>query len=153
MKTVKKTSVFPAKREEVFAKLQELSTLQYIAAPYASFKPVDPKESGVWKAGNTSSYRFSLFGLIPFGTHTIHIERFDQDCIQSKEGNEHVPVWNHTILLKDHGNTTEYTDKVDIDAGWKTFFVWLWANAFYAHRQKKWIRLLNKNNMRQLCGY
>lgn len=44
MRTVKKTSVFPAPREIVFAKLQELSTLQYIAAPYATFTPVDPDD-------------------------------------------------------------------------------------------------------------
>lgn len=29
-----------------------------------------------------------------------------------------------------------------IHAGWKTVFVWLWAKMFYAHRQRKWIRLL-----------
>ena len=39
---------------------------------------------------------------------------------------------------------TRYTDQVEIRAGWKTPFVWLWANAFYAHRQKKWIRLLKE---------
>ena len=36
------------------------------------------------------------------------------------------------------------TDRVEIHAGWKTVFVWLWANAFYAHRQRKWIRLLKR---------
>ena len=142
MKTVRRTSVFPAGREEVFSRLKELSTLQYIAAPYATFTPVDVAQPALWTEGSTSSYRFRLFGLIPFGTHTIHIERFDHDCIRSKEGNEHVPVWNHTIYLKDLGGETEYTDEVDIEAGFKTILIWLWAKAFYAHRQKKWIRML-----------
>ncbi|MBR1584937.1 MAG: hypothetical protein IJ662_05295 [Clostridia bacterium] len=144
MKTVRKTSIFPVKRDVVFAKLQELSTLQYIAAPYASFTPIDAAQPAVWTVGSTSAYRFRLFGFIPFGTHTIHIERFDRDGIRSREGNEHVPVWNHKIYLKDHGNDTEYTDEVDIEAGWKTVFIWLWAKAFYAHRQKKWIRMLKE---------
>ena len=26
-------------------------------------------------------------------------------------------------------------------------FVWLWAKAFYANRQQKWIRLLRKGRM------
>lgn len=142
MKTVRRTSVFPAKRDAVFAKLQELATLQYIAAPYAAFTPADDAQPVIWTPGCTSAYRFRLFGFIPFGTHTIHIEQFDRGCIKSREGNEHVPVWNHTIYLKDHGDCTEYTDEVDIEAGWKTMFVWIWAEAFYAHRQKKWIRLL-----------
>ena len=124
MKTVCRTSVFPASRDIVFSKLQELKTLQYIAAPYATFAPTESIDS-VWTVGSTTSYRFRLFGFIPFGTHTIHIERFDIDSVMSKESNEHVPIWNHTIYLKEKGNKTEYTDKVDIDAGWKTPFIYL----------------------------
>ena len=63
--------------------------------------------------------------------------------VSSREGNEHVPVWNHDItLIPLDGNHTKYTDRVEIRAGWKTPFIWLWANAFYAHRQRKWIHLL-----------
>ena len=53
----------------------------------------------VWEEGSESSYRFRLFGMIPFGTHTIQIIRFSPDRISSREGNEHVPVWNHDITL------------------------------------------------------
>ncbi len=141
---VQKTSTFPASREAVFQKLQRLETLQFIAKPYASFEPVGNTQS-VWSVGSTSSYRFNLFCLIPFGTHTIHIVRFETDGISSKEENEHVPVWNHDITLVKLGdNHTEYTDHVEIKAGWKTIFIWLWANAFYAHRQRKWIKMLEK---------
>ena len=139
---VRKTSLFPACREVVFEKLQRLDTLQYVAAPYASFVPVNERTDMVWQVGSTSSYRFRLFGVIPFGTHTICIARFDIDGIQSREHNEHVPVWDHKITLRDVGNQTEYTDEVDIKAGWKTLFIWIWAEAFYGHRQRKWIKLL-----------
>jgi len=37
--------------------------------------------------------------VIPFGTHTIHIVRFDPEVVSSREGNEHVPVWNHEITM------------------------------------------------------
>ena len=144
---VRKTSVFPAKREAVFAKLQQLETLQLIAAPYASFTPVDKSAGYQWRAGSCSAYRFRLFCLIPYGTHTIRIERFDEDVVQSQECNEHVPVWNHRITLKDLGTSTEYTDEVEIEAGWKTPFIWLWAKAFYAHRQRKWIKLLEADGL------
>ncbi len=46
------------------------------------------------------------------------------------------------MVEKDESHTL-YTDRVEIRAGWKTAFIWLWANAFYAHRQRKWVRLLN----------
>ncbi len=138
---VRRTSAFPASKDVVFEKLKQLSTLQYIAAHYASFEPVDQRVSS-WAVGSTSSYRFRLFGIIPLGIHTIRIEQFDRDSVRSREGNAHVPVWNHTIRLMEKGNKTIYTDEVVIEAGWKTVFVWLWAKAFYAHRQKKWIKLL-----------
>ena len=139
---VQKTSVFPTSRETVFENLRKLETLQYIASPFATFEPAG--HAGSARAeGEKSSYRFRLFGIIPFGTHTIRIIRFSPDGISSRESNEQVPVWNHDITLvsldDDH---TQYTDRVEIHAGWKTAFVWLWANLFYAHRQRKWIRLL-----------
>lgn len=144
---VRKTSIFPASRQQVFQKLQHPETLQYIARPYASFEPVSGKEA-VRTPGSTSAYRMKLCGIFPFAVHTIHILRFDPDVIQSQEGNRHVPVWNHSIFLKrideDH---TEYTDRLEISAGWKTVFIWIWANAFYRHRQKKWIHLLKEKDL------
>ena len=114
---VQRTSVFPAGRDAVYQKLRQLSTLQAVAAPYATFEPVNGAATA-WEVGGTSAYRFRLFGVIPFGTHTIHIVRFGPDGISSREGNEHVPVWNHDIKLRplDDGHT-EYTDRVEIHAG------------------------------------
>ena len=143
---VQKTSLFPASKETVFRKLQQLETLQIIAKPYATFEPIGETVS-VWAVGSTSAYRFRLFGVIPYGTHTIHILRFDPDGISSRERNEHVPVWNHDITLKAvDAKHTRYTDRVEIQAGWKTVFIWLWANAFYSHRQRKWIHLLQETH-------
>ena len=141
---VQKTSVLPAGREVVFQKLQQLETLQYIAWPYAAFEPVGDAVH-IWQAGSTSAYRFRLFGVIPFGTHRIHIVRFDLEGVSSREGNEHVPVWNHDIVMEPvDAEHTKYTDRVEIQAGWRTVFLWLWANAFYAHRQRKWVKLLRE---------
>ena len=143
---VQKTSVFPAGRDAVFQKLQKLETLQYIAWPFATFEPVG-NAVPTWTVGGTFSDRFRLFGVIPFGTHTIHIVRFDPESIRSREANEHVPVWNHDIIMEPvDANHTEYTDRVEIRAGWKTAFIWVWANAFYTHRQRRWIRLLRDGN-------
>ncbi len=141
---VQKTSVFPATRDAVLQKLQRPETLRTIAKPYAAFEPAD-NAAAVWTVGSKSSWHLRLFGIIPFGTHTIRIMRFDSERISSREGNGHVPVWNHDILLVPiDENHTEYTDRVEIQAGWKTVFVWGWAKLFYAHRQKQWIRLLKE---------
>ena len=143
--TVIKSSVFPASKEKVYEKLQKLELLQHIAWPYATFTPVGDAIT-VWQEGTESSYKFKLFGFIPFGTHKITVITFDIDKgIYTHEGNEHVPVWNHRIVLNGISETQcFYSDIVEIGAGWKTVFVWLWANCFYAHRQRKWKRLLRK---------
>ncbi|MBO4896744.1 MAG: hypothetical protein J5590_00415 [Clostridia bacterium] len=145
MKTVKKTCILPDSKKHVFKRLLKLKTLQYIAYPYATFTPVDRTDNMSWEVGSTSRFKFRLFGIIPFGTHTIHVIRFElDDGIYTHEENEHVPIWNHEIILEELPvNRCRYTDKVDIDAGWKTIFIWMWANCFYAHRQRKWIKLLN----------
>ena len=62
------------------------------------FEPIGETVS-LWTVGNTSSCRFRLVGVIPFGVHTIHIVRFDRSGVSGREGNEHVPVWNHDIIV------------------------------------------------------
>lgn len=146
MLIVRKSSVFPDSTEEIFSKLQKLKTLQYIAYPYATFEPVNGKDELIWEKDTVSSFRFKLFGLISFGVHTIKVVRFGlEEGILTHESNKHVPVWNHIITLEEiDANNTKYTDIVEIDAGWKTVFVYLWAKCFYAHRQRKWKQLLKK---------
>ncbi|WP_036574609.1 hypothetical protein [Olsenella uli] len=146
-RTVEKTSVFPSSRKAVFQKLQQLSTLQQVAYPYATFESVDGKGEMEWEAGADYAFRFRLLGFIPFGTHRIHVARFsEEDGIYTNEGNEHVPIWKHEITLRDLGDAScEYTDRVEIGAGWKTGFIYLWAKMFYAHRQRKWKELLEKS--------
>lgn len=144
-KVVSKECRLPADIDTVFSLLTDLKTLQYIAAPYASFGPVNGAETMKWLKGRTFSFQFRLFGVIPFGIHTIEVIRFSRDEIYTLESNRHVPIWNHRIVLKDNGDgTTGYRDEVEIGAGWKTWFVWLWAHCFYSHRQRKWLRLLKK---------
>ena len=143
--TVKKTSVFPAKQSNVFALLQRFDTLAYIAKPYATFKSLNGQTEPVWKVGRSFSFDFKMFGFISLGVHIINVKEFNIDNIYTNEGNPFCPIWNHRIILKEIAERkTEYTDEVEIEAGWKTPFIYLWAKAFYSHRQKKWIKLLNK---------
>ena len=144
-KIVLKQSVFPADIDKVYSLLRDLSTLQYIAAPYASFVPLEKNEDMKWSPGQKTAFKFKMFGVIPYGIHTIKVIDFSKDGIYTNEGNVHVPIWNHRIKLTDNGDgTTTYSDEIEIGAGKKTIFVWLWAKFFYRHRQKKWIRLLRK---------
>ncbi len=150
-KIVKLTSVFPASKEEVFKLLQEFKMLSQIAYPYITFKPVNYSEKLIWKEGETFVFRAKLLGIIPFGIHKINVISFSQDKgIYTNEQNTYVSIWNHEIVLKELvEQKTEYTDIVEIYAGWKTYFVYIWAKLFYAHRQKKWIKILNNISKRK----
>ncbi len=142
---VKITSVFPASKKEVFRLLQRFEMLSKIAYPYIVFKPLNNNDKFVWKAGETFVFRTKLLGIIPFGIHKINVIEFREDTrIYTNEENTYVPVWNHEIVLKElEEDKTEYTDIVEIYAGWKTYFVHLWAKLFYAHRQRKWQKIIN----------
>lgn len=112
----------PANVNTIWPKLSKLSTLQYIARPYATFRPVDRSDDLKWQPGEVYRFRFRLFGALPLGIHTIRVMHFDQAAgiIYTEESNPHVPVWNHKIILTaiDHDHTG-YTDEVEIHAGWK----------------------------------
>lgn len=145
-KIIYQQSIFPSKIDRVYSLLKDISTLQYIAAPYATFEPQGKSDNTKeWYPGQTIKFKFKIFSVIPYGIHTIKVIDFSKDRIYTNESNTHVPVWNHRIQLIDNKDgTTKYSDEVEIGAGWKTIFVWMWARSFYAHRQKKWIRLLKR---------
>lgn len=144
-KTVAETSLFPASKDTIFSLLKELKTLQYVAAPLAAFSPLTDFGNIIWQENSDFVFRFRLFGVLPFGVHTIHVVEFDEVSyeIYTNEKNTHVQVWNHRIILESvEAGKTQYTDEVEIYAGWKTPLVYLWAKYFYKHRQKRWIKLL-----------
>ena len=144
-KTITVSTRLPAAPDAIWEKLQSISTLQYITAPFASFKPL-ADQPFIWKAGHGFKFRLKIFGIFPIGIHTINVIQFDKEtlAIYTNESNKHVPVWNHRIILVKQGDTTDYTDEVEIYAGWKTFIVVLWSKLFYRHRQRKWLKLLQK---------
>lgn len=104
MMTVRRSSVFPASANEIFRRLQRLDTLQYIAAPLATFSPTGetpPDGELRWEAGKTFAFRLRLFGVIPLGDHVIRVLEFGDRpyAIFTRESNPSVPTWNHRIEL------------------------------------------------------
>jgi hypothetical protein len=138
-------SIFPASIENIYEKIKKISTLQFIAAPYAYFEQIDTKNLS-WQAGETSEYFLFIFKFINIGIHTIKVIQFDTNEIYTKEYNKSIPIWNHKIKMKKLNDyKTLYSDEVEIKAGIKTFFIYIWALLFYNHRQRKWKKLLQNS--------
>ncbi|MDI9498400.1 MAG: hypothetical protein QM270_07955 [Bacillota bacterium] len=145
-KRIVRSSIFPAGRERVFRQLLRLELLQTVAAPLASFTPVAAGQPGEWVAGKSYRFRLRIFMLLPVGIHHIHILSLSEDGgIHSREHNRLVQNWEHWIRLEEiDADSCRYTDVVTISAGWKTALIALWARLFYAHRQRRWQKLLRR---------
>jgi hypothetical protein len=148
LKIITISSVFPAAPEKIWPLLLRIETLRYITFPYAVFSPVDSAMAAEWREGEILGFRLRIFGFVPLGVHSIKVEEINRGAftIRSREKNRFVPVWNHTITLKPRDvNSTEYTDKIELDAGGLSGVVSFWCRAFYRHRQRKWVKLLSTN--------
>ncbi|MDI9470691.1 MAG: hypothetical protein QM296_10870 [Bacillota bacterium] len=144
-KRIVRSSVFPAGRDFVFEHLQKLDVLQMVAAPLASFVPLDSDQPAEWVAGQIYAFRLRIFPLLPFGIHHIQILSISKEGIHSSEHNRFIRHWEHWVHLEEIDSAScRYTDVVRISAGWKTPLIALWAKLFYAHRQRRWRKWLRR---------
>jgi hypothetical protein len=145
MKAIISTAI-PTSAEKMWAELQDISSLVYVAAPLLRFKAQGKKPlPEKWCAGREYPLRISLFGVIPLGNHAIRISEIDDRNMQirSNESGLLAREWNHLIKVERTGiRTIRYTDEIEIKAGTRTFGIWLFAIMFYRHRQKRWKKLL-----------
>ena len=103
MKTVKKTSIFPASKNEIFKRLLELKTLQYIAYPYATFTPVDGTNDMSWVVGSTSSLELIRFMLSDLDWRTESLLMKEMNMFQlgiTKSFLKNCPKINVDIQIK-----------------------------------------------------
>jgi hypothetical protein len=85
-----------------------------------------------------------MLGFLPFGKQAIVIS-FPKSVggflLRDNGYSGLIKVWDHKISITTDAGRTRYNDSVTIHAGVLTLPVWLFAQAFYRHRQRRW-RLL-----------
>jgi hypothetical protein len=131
---------------QLWDKISETASLQYVAAPLLSFKPLEGgKLDHSWQVGARYPLKLYFMKLIPLGRHDIQIVRIDEETntIVSRESGQLARVWNHKIYFQAvTPGKVSYTDEIEIEAGWRTPGIWLFAQLFYRHRQRRWKMLL-----------
>jgi hypothetical protein len=141
-------SVLPCPPEKAWEELQRPALHREVIRPLFRFVPADPPQFPErWPEGATLHFRGYLFGIIPIGTHTIFFERIDPAAreLQSREVGRLVRRWDHLVRVRPTGDgRTLYSDEIIIEAGWLTLFVWLFAQWFYRHRQRRWRRVARR---------
>ncbi len=140
---------------ELWHKIIEPVSLQFVASPILSFVPVrEDGLSGEWQVGIPYQLKLYFMKLIPLGSHTIQLMRIDKDAnmIVSQESGLLARFWKHIICFREVApGVVSYTDEIEIRAGWLTPAIWLFAQIFYRHRQRRWKVLLRKQALRTRC--
>jgi hypothetical protein len=142
---VERTLILPCKMEQAVAALMQPRLMAHVAAPVVAFAFVQPPALPArWEPGRyVVSLR--LFGLLPMGYQTIGIELLSQadDFIHVRDNGHSALIsrWDHHILLEPADEGCRYTDRVDVEAGLLTPFVWAFASLFFAHRQRRLLAL------------
>lgn len=118
--------------------------LRFVSYPLVHFTPIEPRAwPDTWTEG-TYWVGMRILGFLPFGKQAIVISYPESAAgflLRDNGYSSLVEVWDHTILISTTNGRTRYRDTVTIQAGLFTLPVWLFAQVFYRHRQRRW-RLL-----------
>jgi len=140
-------SVLECPPEAVWREVQTSRLLHEVMHPLARVEPLDEPLPERWAAAATVRCRLYIFGFVPLGIRTLVFERVDQEAreIQTRECDPLIRRWDHLIRVKPTGDgRTQYSDEIEIDAGGLTLPVWLFAQWFYRHRQRRWRRVARR---------
>lgn len=129
--------------------VQESALFEFVCKPIIKFKPLEGKFPHSWKEQETVFTKMLLYGFVPFGgNHSLYFEKIDSSnkVLQTKEQDDALKVWNHTITINIFtSNSIYYKDEIIIYGGLFTCLITLWAKSFYKHRQKRWQLVITSN--------
>lgn len=127
--------------ERAVAEVLSPRLLRFVAWPLVRFEPLDPPHFPVrWEQG-TYWVGLKILGVLPFPRQAVVISCPPVDrgfALRDAGHSSLIPRWDHRILITPEDNGVRYRDEVDIGAGLLTPLVWLFAQLFYRHRQRRW---------------
>ena len=147
MAVVELSTVLDAPPERVWEEVNRPALLRFVAHPFVRFDPLDPPAFPERWEEREYRVRVRQLGVIPLGWQVIRIERpapvGGTRYLRDNGRGALARRWDHLITVAPAGpGRTRYTDRVEIEAGPLTPFVWAYARAFYAHRQRRWRALV-----------
>ncbi len=138
-------SLLPCPVDQLAPELRKPVLLNHIAWPMIRFEPVNPPV--LPETWGLQPYRTDLRigGRFSIGEHTLDLQPTpDEGALVWHDAgfSDLIKTWDHQIDLEDFHGMTRYTDRVEIHAGALTLPAWLFAKAFYSHRQRRLNRLV-----------
>ena len=153
------STTLQAPADQVWRWVQRPALLNWVAAPLVKFRPTQPTTlPEVWADGEVR-VSLLLFGVLPVGSQVIRVHREEEQegepparsLVDMGEG-DLAKTWHHRVrVVPERAGTTLYTDSVVVEAGPLTLFVWMFAQVFYRHRQRR-LRALARGGFKNVEG-
>lgn len=144
-RTVELSTHLDTHPDVIWDHVQTPQLLHYVARSLIRFVPKGTAWPERWTPGRYQAWML-LFGFIPIGWQVIGIELPATSAGAYRvRDNGHGPLigrWDHMIEITPEGSGTRYVDRVHIEAGLLTPVVAAFARLFYAHRQRRWRKLV-----------
>ena len=131
--------------DQAVAHVKKPELLHFVAAPLIRFSPINPvRFPDVWLE-QTYWVHLYLFGLVPFGKQAIVITMpltKNSFALRDAGHSSIIKTWDHVITIRQVPHGITYRDQVEVKAGLLTAFIWMFAQLFYRHRQRRWRALV-----------
>jgi hypothetical protein len=141
-----RTSLLPCSMARLAPELAKPMLLNWVSWPMLHFVAVDPPALPERFATGRYRVRLMLGMVLPIGEHTLDLQTAPGNgpgpVWHDAGHSDLIKVWDHQIRLEDYFGMTRYTDVVEVHAGPLTALAWLFAYAFYTHRQRRLNRLV-----------
>ncbi len=127
--------------DRLFALVSDLDTLDAVSRPWVQIHHLP---SGHVHTGQTIDVALSVFGVFPLRPYRMHVVDCDpvRRCIRSEEDGMGVHRLTHDIEVVQDAGESVLIDRIDIDAGWLTPIVAIYARIIYNWRHHIRVRLL-----------
>ncbi len=134
---------YPVPPDRLFALVTDLDTLDAVTRPWVKFEHLP---SGPVHQGQVIDVAVSMLGLLPMRPYRMRVAQCDPAarCMTTQEDGLGVRRLTHVLQVVEgeQPGVSVLRDRIEIDAGWKTPLVGIWAWIIYRWRHHIRLRLL-----------
>ena len=141
------STYLPCTFDQAVTHVRTSKLLQFVAAPLVRFTAVNPAHFPESWFEATFWVRLHIFSLVPFGQQAIVISMPQTEtgfALRDAGHSALIKTWDHLIIIEPQADGVLYRDRVEVRAGVLTPFIWLFAQLFYRHRQRRWRVLVDQ---------
>lgn len=143
------STVLDVSAERAWAEVQTSRLLTYVAWPLLTFTPIGSERLPTTWDNGSHPVLLRAFGVVPLGKQHIVTTKPalgpNRYQLRDNGAGDLASRWDHMITIEPlRHDQCRYSDEVEVQAGILTPFVWFFAVIFYAHRQRRWRKLVNR---------